>query len=534
MTIARKLFGIAAVLGTAAPGVAQIPVRTAPAGQTNRINLPPSPWMTAPRPAAPGTPAGTTSPPPGSVYQTRTPEVSEVRQTGANETTAVVPNPMPRAVAPSVPAIPPVQAVPPVAPRALPPAQPAAVPATLPLSIPAGRTSAPTAPIVPPPAPAPAPAAPAPTDGACGTAACDPACGPAGQTWVRGEWLFWVTSGQPLPPLVTTAPANTPRAAAGILGQPGTLTQFGGRRTNNDFRNGFRLTAGTWLDDDRAFGLEGDFFFLGRSRQGFAASSAGTDVIARPFFDPLANAPVAELVSFPGVLAGSVVADSRSNAIGGGLNALCNLCCDPCGRVDWVLGYRYFQLRDELTITEDLTALTGQTRVPAGSRYLITDRFKTTNDFHGAVVGLSGERRSGNFFYGGKATVALGGVSQRTEISGQTTIIPPAPGVPQTLPGGLLAQPSNIGTYTTDRFAVMPEVGVRAGVYLTDHARVYAGYNFVYLSSVARAGDQIDLRVNPNQLPPANGLGGPGLPAFPDKTTDFWLQGVTIGVELRY
>ena len=81
---------------------------------------------------------------------------------------------------------------------------------------------------------------------------------------------------------------------------------------------------------------------------------------------------------------------------------------------------------------------------------------------------------------------------------------------------------------------MVPELGVRAGVQVTEHARVFVGYNFLYMSNVVRAGDQIDLRVNPNQLAPNNSLGGPALPAFTPKTTDFWAQGISLGLELRY
>lgn len=362
---------------------------------------------------------------------------------------------------------------------------------------------------------------------------CPAPCGPDGRVWVNFAWLFWAASGQPLPPLATAAPAGTARANAGTLGSPATSVLFGGRRANNDFRDGFRLSGGTWLDDDHRFGIEGDFFFLARSRDGFAAGSDGSRVISRPFFNALTGLPDAELVSFPGALAGSVTVDSRSSVIGGGVNAVHNLCCSPCGRVDLLVGYRYFNLTDEVTVREDLTSLGGRANVPVGTRFQITDRFRTTNDFHGGVIGLAGERRFSAVFVGVRASVALGSNTQSTEIDGSTAITPPG-GPRQVFAGGLLAQPSNIGRYERSVFAVMPEVGVRAGVQVTDAARVYAGYNFLYLSNAARAGDQIDQRVNTNQLPPRTATGGPAVPAFPDRTTDFYLQGVTAGVEFRF
>jgi hypothetical protein len=136
-------------------------------------------------------------------------------------------------------------------------------------------------------------------------------------------------------------------------------------------------------------------------------------------------------------------------------------------------------------------------------------------------------------FVGLRASVTLGGNQQITDVEGRTVITPPG-GPPQAFPGGLLALPSNIGHSERTMFAVMPQVGLRAGVQLTDYVRAYVGYDYLYLSNVLRAGDQVDLRVNPNLLPPARPVPGPALPAFPSRSTDFWLQGVSAGLQVRF
>lgn len=377
-------------------------------------------------------------------------------------------------------------------------------------------------------APAAATPAPAPTLTSCPTACPPQACGPDGRAWGRFEWLYWAGSGQSLPPLVTVSPPDTPRPVAGVPGQPLTLTQFGGARANNDFRDGFRFTGGWWTDDTHTTGWEADFFFLSRSREAYATSSDGSAVIARPFFNAAAGVPDAELVSFPGVVAGTITADATSQVIGGGLSRLSNLCCAPNGRVDLILGVRYLHLGDTVSVTEDLTALGIASRVTPGTTFVVNDRFATSNDFYGGVIGVSGERRFGPYFVGGRMSVALGGVVQTTSIDGSTTI----GGIPQS--GGLLALPSNVGSYRRSAFAVVPEAGLRAGFQVTPHARVYGAYNFLYLSDVTRAGDQTDTQVNPALLPPRGNVAGPAVPAFQDRTTDFWLQGVSLGVEVRY
>ena len=117
-------------------------------------------------------------------------------------------------------------------------------------------------------------------------------------------------------------------------------------------------------------------------------------------------------------------------------------------------------------------------------------------------------------------------MSERVEIFGSTV----ANGVAS--PHGLLAQPSNSGSFQRNRFAVAPDLGANIGYQVTDHLRAFVGYDFLYLSEVVRAGDQVDLRVNPNQL--RGVAGGPALPAFNFHGSDYWAQGVSFGLEFKY
>lgn len=379
----------------------------------------------------------------------------------------------------------------------------------------------------------PAPAAASACETLCKP--CGP-CGPAGHFWVNAEMVYWIASGNPTPSLITAAAPGSPLATAGQLGATGTTTLVGGRRLNDDFRAGFRVTAGTWLNCDQTCGLEGDYFYLGQSRQAFRAGSGGSQIVARPFFNAFTNQPDSQLVSFPGILAGFVSVDSKSDVTGGGFNFLKNCVCSPCARLDVIVGYRYFNARDEIIIREDLTSLAGQPVVPVGTRFAIEDRFRTENNFHGGNVGVVGERRFGHCYVGYRASVALGVNHQVTEISGFTVVNSPAPAnlVNARFPGGLLTQPTNIGRYTNDEFAVLPEVGLRLGCQFTPRIRGYIGGNFLYLSNAQRAGDAINLRVNPTQIAPFGALVGPAEPRFMPKTTDLWVQGITVGVEGRY
>ena len=121
---------------------------------------------------------------------------------------------------------------------------------------------------------------------------------------------------------------------------------------------------------------------------------------------------------------------------------------------------------------------------------------------------------------------------QTVSIDGGTTIT--MPGLPPIeYAGGLFALASNRGVYTRGRFTVIPQFGMELGYQWTRNLKFYLGYNFVLWCDVLRAGDQIDLTLNPTQIPPGQLL-GPARPSFTFRDSDFWAQGLNFGVELRF
>lgn len=359
---------------------------------------------------------------------------------------------------------------------------------------------------------------------------CDP-CGPSGRIWLDAGYWFGTVRGQNVPPLVTTAPPGTPPNQAGILGQPGTAVLFPTGTVNDDWRSGFYVNAGLWFDRGQKCGIEGNFFFLGTSDDQFIVASDGTTITSRPFIDATNGVQDLLLVSFPNIIAGSVTVDSQSNFIGGGLNVVRNITCGPCGRFDLLVGYSYLSLEDEINIREELTALSGQNFVPAGTRFLIQDNFRTSNSFNGVNLGISGEQRRGHWYFGLRAGVALGNVHQQVDINGNA--VRTVPGLPsETFSGGLLAQPSNIGTFERDRFSAVPWFGLKVGLQVTPRVRSFIGYDFLYFSNVLRAGDQIDLRVNATQ--PQGVVTGPAFPTFTPRETGAAVNAFRFGIETRF
>jgi hypothetical protein len=170
-----------------------------------------------------------------------------------------------------------------------------------------------------------------------------------------------------------------------VLGAPGTVILFGGTSVNDEVRSGVRLTLGGWLNDCQTLGVEGDFFMLLSRGTGFAASSAGDPILARPFFDVITGQPNAELISFPGLLVGSVSANAGSTGLLGADALLrAKLCCGCNSRLDMVRGYRYLRLSDHLGVDENLvtTSAASPNFVPLGTSIIVADR--TIRGFLGA------------------------------------------------------------------------------------------------------------------------------------------------------
>jgi hypothetical protein len=210
-------------------------------------------------------------------------------------------------------------------------------------------------------------------------------------------------------------------------------------------------------------------------------------------------------------------------------------------RADIVAGYRYLDLEDQLGITETLTATsptpidpTNPTGAQGVSAFLIHDQFNTQNTFNGGDLGMKFEFQRNRWSLDVFPRVALGSTHEVVDINGSTRTTSPA-GVEATAVGGLLALSTNIGHYTQDDFAVVPELDLKLGFQFTRHTRLVLGYDCLYWSKLARAGEQIDRSVN-GTLVPNSGVPqvGATAPLFSFQESGFWAQGVNIGVDCRW
>jgi hypothetical protein len=119
--------------------------------------------------------------------------------------------------------------------------------------------------------------------------------------------------------------------------------------------------------------------------------------------------------------------------------------------------------------------------------------------------------------------VGIGNMRQEVTIVGQTIATQPNQ-PPITVPGGLFAQPSNSGTFERNELCFIPELTLNLVYHVNCCLNFHAGYNIIWFSDVALTGDQIDRRVNLNQMGPS------ALPAFVFNDDDYWLQGINLGM----
>lgn len=351
---------------------------------------------------------------------------------------------------------------------------------------------------------------------------CD-TCGPCrGPAYVRGEYLLWWLTGDTPPAMVTTSPTGTTPANAGVIGAPGTTVLFGDQPVNNTGRSGARITAGWWINPTKR--IEGEVFGLGGQTSGFFENAPnGSPILARPFFNLNSGQNASLLVAYPGTFTGGVDVHESSNFVGAGLQFMHALSYGggPNGfrhRFDFLYGFRYLGLYENLTAEDTRTSIAGTLST--------FDGFKTSNSFFGGNIGTAFEASRGRWTWLTIGRLGLGGTNERVSISGNS-VATVGSGSPVTTAGGLLAMPSNIGTYSHSGFTLVPQLETKLTFVLTPAVRLMVGYDIMYWSRVARPGQQIDTWVNPTQT------GTPG-PIFGFRETQLLVQGLSTGVEIRF
>jgi hypothetical protein len=360
--------------------------------------------------------------------------------------------------------------------------------------------------------------------------------------WGSAEYLMWWTRSMQVPPLLTT---SSP-AFSGILGAGDTRTVYGGD-VGNTYHGGGRFSTGYWFGcDDPKWGIEGRILFLGDSQSSFSANGGQYPVLARPFFN--VNSPFgqfSELIAYPGLATGSALIKTQTSIWGAEANVRRVLFGSVNGggfELDALVGYRFFNLNDKLSIEEAFARTPGSpmtigTPAIAGN---VTDLFHTHDMFNGGQIGIDANYQLGRWSVEGRATVAFGDLEQVADINGAQTLHF-ANGAVGNYYGGLLALPgANIGVFHHSQFSVLPEATLNLGYQVTSHLRLFIGYDFLFLGNTLRPGGAIDTRIDASRIPNFPLPGNPAiLPGAPRPgpyftTSDFFAQGINFGMQFKW
>ncbi|MFN0016851.1 MAG: BBP7 family outer membrane beta-barrel protein [Pirellulaceae bacterium] len=364
------------------------------------------------------------------------------------------------------------------------------------------------------------------TDGADG----EPRCRRCWDTWGSAEVLLWWMKGSDQPAIVGTSPPGTVQNDASVVGTPGYSTLYGDERSGRDLQPGGRLTLGLWLDGTHNAGIGTRFYALDGASDNFERVTDGSTIIGRPFYNVQLGREDALLVGFPGQFAGDVQVQYTNSLVGNDVYFRLMLDRTRLRRLDVISGYQFLRMDDELLVNSSTNVIDPNSFI-FGARINVFDRFRATNEFHGGMVGLQGTMGRGNWSMTALGKLGIGNNHQQVIIAGTRNVsFPPGPGTATT--GGLLAQPSNIGTHVQDKICYIPEMTLNLAYHVRPTVSLHVGYNLIWMSNVVVSGDQIDRRVNLSQVP--GPVVGPNLPAFQFRTSEFWIQGINLGVNWNF
>ncbi|MCC6124343.1 MAG: BBP7 family outer membrane beta-barrel protein [Pirellulales bacterium] len=351
----------------------------------------------------------------------------------------------------------------------------------------------------------------------------------ANRLWVRSEFLSMWGKSANLKPLATSSNSTvTDRTQAGVLGLPTTRVLFGGENEGSGYAPGGRFTLGYKCNPCEDTGLEVVYAFLGQNSADFHANNSSTPILARPFYDVQRSVQDSLVVAFPNQQTGSLNIGLSNEFHSLEMLWRQSMTAPNCRQVDFLAGYRYGSFAETLSVNSTSTYIAQVGTIPVGTIVRVNDRFSAQNDFQGGVLGIATKQRYCRWSVELLGKMALGNTHSTIDIGGNRVVTVPS-AAPETSSGGLLAQSTNSGRFEEHNFTVIPELGITLGYDLTERLQATLGYSFIYWSRVARPTDQLDLNVNPD---PASG-GNPA-PLFRYVPGDYWVQGLTVGLDYRF
>lgn len=395
------------------------------------------------------------------------------------------------------------------------------------------------------------------------------AMAPTSLFYVNSEYLLWrIGARENLPvasltvPIVLSLPAPVTTGTATLSVTNLAIFPNGDSFDPRD-STGDRFTVGLFLDRANCFSLEGSYLELYRHTVDtavsiFAPINAQTPLtltLPTPLVLQLQNGtPPFTQATVSATLAANLTDSARAvfaNRLWGSeANFRCRKEVLWCDRLDVLLGFRYLNLDEELRVSttgalntlggglqfqNPSTATNDVAAIPSLIQFSTFDGISVHNQFYGGQIGFAADWELGHVYFKMIGKLAIGPMHQDVNISNSSQIVSSS-GFSSTVGGGLLTQPVDVGHHQRDRLAVVPELNVLLGLRITSFMSLFAGYDFLYLSSVVRPGDQIGAAQLNSQvsLLGAAATSTINAPAFRFSDKEIWIQGLNAGVELRY
>jgi hypothetical protein len=343
-------------------------------------------------------------------------------------------------------------------------------------------------------------------------------------SWMKGDFF---------PAMATMGNVND--SVPGALGQPNTQIILGNDRIDHGQVYGGRINLAYWLNEARTLSIEGNFFLM--EQQTFVFNTAGsgasdTEVLAKPFYNPVEAKEDADPRAFPGVLAGNVNFNYMTRLMGAEVNGRWVVAGDYFSdgpSLSILAGVRWLNLQERYTSAETTTELP----VGTGSTFFISDNFSTLNQYVGGQLGVAFRYRLDcNLTFDIAGKCAVGPNFEMLRISGFSTVTDQFGNV---FSGneGLYAQPSNSGQRRHSVIAVMPEGSLGFGWEPFSWLKLQVGYSFMYLTKVIRPGETIDRVVNIQPVGATEQF-GPADPVARFNQVGFWVHFVNFGVGFTF
>lgn len=361
-----------------------------------------------------------------------------------------------------------------------------------------------------------------------------------GQFWASLEYLMWFANRQQLSTDLLTTGAATASPPPGVLLGATTQVLVGADDLKFNTYSGVRFAAGYWFTDSRLIGVEFSALYVNPYdlALNWPSTATATGVLSRPFINAQTGRPGVVGVAFPGNFNGFVSVAADSWLTGGELNLVGKFFQQEHGRWDVLVGGRYLRLRETLDIFDSSSVLRGGVigfqgvAVPSGSVVRVLDHFGTKNEFEGFQIGIRKTHELGNLTVACLAKLGVGMTRQTIDINGFTTV-----NNTQGVAAGVYALPSNSGIFRNDQLSVLPQLQLNLTYHCTENCHIFLNYDILAWSGVVRPGEQIDPVINLTQLPVSGSFGplvGPLRPLVPFQERLFWVQGIGIGMEMRY